>query len=240
MIENIFIPLLISLVFACGSPQSNSSNDEQRMQSRPLTYLALGDSYTIGEGVAEEDRYPNQLVEKLRIATEQTWEDPEIIAKTGWTVEELEEGILDAAPTGEPYNLVTLLIGVNNQYRGLPVDDFQREFEQMLLRAIGFAGNLPNHVFVLSIPDWGVTPFATEKGSDKEKVKTEIDAFNAAKREICRKYGVVFIDITEEYRQIGSQPDMVVEDQLHPSALVYERWSQKLVEAALQIYGDEE
>lgn len=238
MIENIFVPFLLSLVFACGSPQSNSSTDEQRMQSRPLTYLALGDSYTIGEGVAEEDRYPNQLIRQLNSSMERTWSEPEIIAKTGWTVDELKEGILDAAPTGEPYNLVTLLIGVNNQYQGRPVDDFQREFEQMLLTAIGFAGNLPNHVLVLSIPDWGVTPFATEKGSDKEKVKTEIDAFNAAKQEICRKYGVVFLDITEEYRQIGSLPDMVVEDQLHPSALVYARWSQKLSEAVLEIYED--
>lgn len=206
------------------------------MQDRPLTYLALGDSYTIGEGVEEADRYPNQLIKRLNTSTERTWSDPEIIAKTGWTVEELEEGILDAAPTGEPYNLVTLLIGVNNQYRGRPIDDFQKEFEQMLLRAIGFAGNLPNHVFVLSIPDWGVTPFAAEKGSDVEKVKSEIDAFNAAKKEVCRKYGVAFIEITEEYRQIGGLPEMVVEDQLHPSAQVYSRWTEKLLAEVLKIY----
>ncbi|WP_297336111.1 GDSL-type esterase/lipase family protein [Algoriphagus sp.] len=236
MIATLFIPFLLTLVFACGTPQSNSSIAPEDMQDRPLTYLALGDSYTIGEGVSEAERYPNQLVRQLNASMERTWSEPEIIAKTGWTVEELEEGILDAAPTGEPYNLVTLLIGVNNQYRGRSVEEFESEFEQMLLRAIGFAGNLPNHVFVLSIPDWGVTPFAAEKGSDIDQVKSQIDAFNAAKKEVCRKYGVAFIEITEQYRQIGGLPEMVVEDQLHPSGLVYSQWTDKLLQEVLKIY----
>lgn len=229
---------LISLL-ACQPNKLKNTTDETTMADIPMTYLALGDSYTIGEGVAEKDRYPTILVEKLNQSTDNQWAEAEIIAKTGWTVDELEEGINSAAPKGEPYDLVTLLIGVNNQYRGRSVEDFQLEFEQMLLRAIGFAGNLPNHVVVLSIPDWGVTPFAVEKGSDSEKVASEIDAYNLAKKEICEKYGVAFIDITEDYRQIGASPEMLVEDQLHPSGLVYQRWAQALYQHMDQLNLEE-
>ncbi|MGM0946688.1 MAG: SGNH/GDSL hydrolase family protein [Bacteroidota bacterium] len=237
ILENILFPLLFTAVIACGSPQSNTAVNQQSFQRRPLTYLALGDSYTIGEGVSEEERYPNQLVKRLISETDRAWSNPEIIAKTGWTVDELEEGIKKATPKGDPYNIVSILIGVNNQYRGRPVENFKSEFEQLLLKGIGYAGNRPNHVFVLSIPDWGVTPFASEKEADKAKVKTEIDAYNAVKKEVCKKYGVIFIEITEDYREIGAKPEMVVEDKLHPSGLVYARWTDKLFEEVIKIYN---
>lgn len=200
----------------------------QKMSDRKLTYLALGDSYTIGEGVDESDRYPNQLVKRLTKETFFNWKDPKIIAKTGWTVDELNEGINNTDLKDQTFDLVTLLIGVNNQYRGRPINVFKTEFEAMLKRAIGFAGDKSDHVVVLSIPDWGVTPFATSRGTDKVKVAEEIDAYNLAKKEVCDNYGVFFIDITEEYREIGAKPEMVVEDKLHPSGLVYTRWTEKL------------
>jgi len=193
-----------------------------------LAYLALGDSYTIGEGVDKSDRYPNQLVKRLSKETFFNWKNPKIIAKTGWTVDELNEGINGTRLRDKPFDLVTLLIGVNNQYTERPVNVYKTEFEAMLKRAIRFAGDKPDHVVVLSIPDWGVTPFAINRGSDKAKVASEIDAYNQAKKEVCDNYGVAFIDITEDYREIGANPEMVVEDDLHPSGLVFTRWADEL------------
>jgi lysophospholipase L1-like esterase len=196
---------------------------------QPLTYLALGDSYTIGEGVPEKDRYPMQLVNELKKVKKFNFSDPQIIAKTGWTVDELDAGINASQTDEQGYDLVTLLIGVNNQYRGRPVADFEKDFEAMLKRAIDFARGQKDHVVVLSIPDWGVTPFAVNRKSDQKKVAGEIDAYNSAKKSICSKYGIVFVDITADYRAIGAKPEMVVDDQLHPSSLVYSRWTEKLL-----------
>ena len=224
------LALLVMMSFFACSGSNSDSTTQMGNTKRPLKYLALGDSYTIGEGVLEADRYPNQLVKRLNEELNLTMNAPEIIAKTGWTVDELEAGIIESKNIAPSYDLVTLLIGVNNQYRGRSVEDFKIEFNQLLLQAIGFAGNLPNHVVVLSIPDWGVTPFAIEKKVDQSKVASEIDAYNQAKKEICKLYGVFFIDITENYRLIGAQPEMVVDDKLHPSGLVYSIWTESLFE----------
>lgn len=202
---------------------------EISIEASTLTYLALGDSYTIGEGVEEKYRYPVQLVSALNKSGKNTWSAPQIIAKTGWTVDELDAGINANQTDEQGYDLVTLLIGVNNQYRGRPVADFEKEFEAMLRRAIDFARGQRDHVVVLSIPDWGVTPFAVNRKSDQAKVAREIDAYNSAKKAICIKYGIAFVDITEDYRAIGAKAKMVVEDQLHPSGLVYSRWTEKLL-----------
>lgn len=203
--------------------------------TKNLSYLALGDSYTIGEGVLEKDRYPVQLVNTLAKSGKLNFSNFQIIAKTGWTVDELDAGINASGIKSEGYDLVTLLIGVNNQYRGRPVEDFEREFELMLNRAIIFARGNTGHVVVLSIPDWGVTPFAVNRKSDQTKVAREIDAYNSAKKAICKMYGITFIDITEDYRAIGARPEMVVEDQLHPSGLVYQRWMEKLLKEVKKI-----
>lgn len=200
-----------------------------------LTYLALGDSYTIGEGVQEKDRYPVQLINELAKEGNLTFSAPQIIAKTGWTVDELNAGINAARTKSEGYDLVTLLIGVNNQFRGRPIADFQKEFEAMLKRAIVFAKGNKDHVVVLSIPDWGVTPFAVNRNFDQAKVAREITAYNSAKKSICESYGVTFIDITEGYRAIGARTEMVVEDQLHPSGLMYKRWTEKLLQEVKKI-----
>ena len=206
-----------------------------RKSTKELTYLALGDSYTIGEGVPEKDRYPVQLVHLLNENGDHLFSPPQIIATTGWTVDELENGINSSQLDPEGYDLVTLLIGVNNQYRGRPVEDFEREFEVLLDRAIGFARGNKDHVVVVSIPDWGVTPFALDKGVNQQKVAQEIDAYNRAKVDVCSKNGVAFVEITEDFRKIGALPEMVVEDQLHPSGLVYRRWTEKLLEKVERI-----
>lgn len=198
-------------------------------QTTSLSYLALGDSYTIGEGVGLEDRYPMQLVREWNKTAKIPFTSPLIIAKTGWTVDELEAGI-QATPTAtEGYDFVTLLIGVNNQYRGRSVESFAIDFEKMLQRAIAFAKGDQSRVIVLSIPDWGVTPFATQKGVDPDQVAKAINAYNRTKKEICENQGVKFIDITDEYRLEGGLPMGVVQDQLHPSKLIYGQWTAKLL-----------
>lgn len=219
--------LILIIQLSAALVTMSEFRDSQDQQT--LSYLALGDSYTIGEGVDEKERYPVQLVNSLNQRGKYRFSSPQIIAKTGWTVDELEAGIKASTINPDGYDLVTLLIGVNNQYRGRPVGEFEMEFEALLKRAIGFARGEKDHVIVLSIPDWGVTPFALGKSADQAKVAREIDAYNLAKRSVCSQMGIVFVDITDDYREIGFQTKMVVEDDLHPSGLVYSRWSEKLL-----------
>ena len=187
-------------------------------------YLALGDSYTIGEGVAEADRWPMQLVRQLREAGI-TLDDPRIIATTGWTTDELSAALDAVEPLGKDWALVSLLIGVNNQYRGRPVDDYVPEFTALLDRAIAYAGGDATRVLVLSIPDWGVTPFAFAGSFDPEVIATALDGYNAAAARICADRGVAFVDITPVSRARGAEVSMLVEDALHPSAAMYAEWT---------------
>ncbi len=185
-----------------------------------LSYLALGDSYTIGEGVAEAERWPVQLVTRLRIAGIQI-ADPHIIARTGWTTGELIAGIKTADPQG-PYHLATLLIGVNNQYRGLAMTDYRHEFRDLLQQAIQLIAGEPGCIVVLSIPDWSVTPFA--EGRDRAQIATEIDLFNQINREETVKQGARYVDITPLSRTAVSDPQLITKDGLHPSAKMYAAW----------------
>ncbi len=186
-------------------------------------YLALGDSYTIGEGVAENGRWPRQLAHALReegIALD----DPRIIATTGWTTDELSAAIDEAGLHGV-FGFVSLLIGVNNQYRGRSVDEYRGEFSALLKRAVAFANNDPAHVLVLSIPDWGVTPFAIQSERDRDLIASELDAYNAVARDVCVEQGITFVDITPVSRERGAEPAMLADDGLHPSALMYAEWA---------------
>lgn len=196
-------------------------------------YLALGDSYTIGESVDESDRYPMQLARMLR---EQKIEiaDPQIIAMTGWTTNELNAGIDRVNPQGE-YALVSLLIGVNNQYRGRSVEEFRTQFAALLKRAIGFAGGERKHVIVFSIPDWGVTPFA--QGQDRARIGREIDQFNAVCRDECAKQNAAFIDITPISKRAAEDRSLVADDGLHPSGKMYEMWAREALPAARAALG---
>jgi lysophospholipase L1-like esterase len=177
-------------------------------------YLALGDSYTIGESVPEVERFPNQLARELGITP------PLIIAKTGWTTDELNAAIDAADPQG-PYDLVTLLIGVNNQYRGRDAGQYRGEFAALLRRAIGFAGGDAKKVIVVSIPDWGVTPFA--EGRDRAKIAREIDLYNSINREEAARAGAQYADITAISRR--ADPELVAGDGLHPSGKQYSEWA---------------
>lgn len=190
-----------------------------------LAYLALGDSYTIGEGVAEEGRWPVQLTRALR-EEGVPLADPHVLATTGWTTDELDAAIDEAEPSFDQYDFASLLIGVNNQYRGRGVNEYREQFAALLERAIGFAGGRTGRVMVLSIPDWGVTPFAAADARGAARIGAEIDAFNAAARGICTARGVAFVDITQVSRERGREPAMVAEDGLHPSAAMYTEWTQ--------------
>ncbi len=186
-----------------------------------VRYLALGDSYTIGEGVEPDDRWPIQLA-RLLLVEDIDVEEPEIIARTGWTADELAAAIVKANPQG-PYDLVSLLIGVNNQYRGRDVQEYREQLRDLLQRAIAFVENRPSRVLVLSIPDWGVTPFA--QGRDRERIAAEIDRFNAVKHAECDRLGIAFIDITPLTRQAGTNPALLAADGLHPSGRMYAEWA---------------
>ena len=196
-----------------------------------LSYLALGDSYTIGEGVDVAGRWPVQLAAALRthgIAIA----DPRIIATTGWTTDELWAAMDAAEPLGA-WDFVSLLIGVNNQYRGRSVDDYVGEFHRLLRRVIALAGDRVDRVLVLSIPDWGVTPFAVASGRDREAIAADLDAYNAAARDLCEAHGVAFVDITGISRDRGGTAEMLADDGLHPSATQYARWAAAALPVAM-------
>jgi lysophospholipase L1-like esterase len=197
-----------------------------------MRFLALGDSYTIGEGVADGERWPERLAALLRergIAIG----DPRIIAKTGWTTDELDAAIDEERPEG-PYALVTLLIGVNNQYRGRGVDEYREQFRALLERAVGFAGGDAGRVIVVSIPDWGITPFAEDR--DRAAIAAEIDAFNAAARAEAGARGARWADVTPQSRTPGAA-EQLVEDRLHPSAAAYEDWARRVLPVVLAALG---
>ncbi len=201
-----------------------------------LRYLALGDSYTIGESVPEEQRWPNQLASLIElspqfeanpIAVEVT-----AIARTGWTADELWQGMQEREIT-PPYDLVSLLIGVNNQYRGYDTEQYREQFIFLLNKSIEYASGDPNRVIVLSIPDWGVTPFAW--GRDATQIATEIDAFNAVNRAEAEKANVHYVDITPASRDVVGDPALLAQDGLHPSGKMYAQWAKLALPVTLQI-----
>ncbi|GLQ99587.1 SGNH/GDSL hydrolase family protein [Dyella mobilis] len=193
-----------------------------------LRYLALGDSYTIGEDVPADQRWPMQLAQKLRghgVAID----DPQIVAVTGWTTDELSTG-MDQAEFAAGYDFVSLLIGVNNQYRGRSATEYREQFHALLLRAITLAGKRPERVVVVSIPDWGVTPFGQKSGRDLRQIASELDAFNEIAREESTDSGVRFVNITGISRDHAS---LVASDGLHPSGAQYAWWTQAIEPSAL-------
>jgi lysophospholipase L1-like esterase len=201
-----------------------------------LSYLALGDSYTIGEGVEESGRWPMQLARSLRDAGIATT-DPRIIATTGWTTDELIAAMDAAEPLGE-WDFVSLLIGVNNQYRGCQLDEYERDFVHLLERAIALAGGRADRVLALSIPDWGATPFGVASGRGLQRIADEIDTYNAAAHAICESHEVAFVDVTALSRQHAGNAAMLVEDGLHPSAAMYARWAEAALPTAITLLAN--
>ena len=195
----------------------------------PFRYLALGDSYTIGESVPETDRWPNQLAELLGDQGIQM--DVTIIARTGWTTDELWQGIQERE-VAPPYDLVSLLIGVNNQYRGYDIHEYREQFVFLLNKSIEYAGGDPDRVIVLSIPDWSVTPFAA--GRDTKQIAADIDAFNAVNREESEKANVHYVDVTPISREAVNDKSLIAADGLHPSGKMYAEWAKLALPKALK------
>lgn len=201
---------------------------------RMNTFLQLGDSYTIGEGVEAENRWGDQLAHALRkegVAVT----NPHIVATTGWSTGELKARLDALEPMGDDWGLVSLLIGVNNQYRGLPIEAYRTEFSELLSGAITYARGDADRVLVLSIPDWSVTPFARSQGRDVTSEAAQIDAFNEVAREACAAHAVRFVDITPLSRQYGGEEDMLVADALHPSATMYGLWAAQALPVVRQM-----
>ncbi|MDP2777340.1 MAG: SGNH/GDSL hydrolase family protein [Anaerolineales bacterium] len=204
--------------------------------TQSIRFLALGDSYTIGESVAENERWPNQLAALIKSSPQfgrtEGGVEVTIIARTGWTTSELWLGIPSNQPQGV-YDLVSLLIGVNNQYRGYDINEYREEFRLLLEQAIQYSGGRPGHVIVLSIPDWGVTPFAS--GRDREKIANDIDAFNLINLEESQKVRVHYMDVTPVSRQTVNDPALVAADGLHPSGKMYAEWAKLALPIATRI-----
>jgi len=194
--------------------------------AQPMKYLALGDSYTIGESVAPEERWPMQLAYQLRQQGKDV-EGPTIIATTGWRTDNLQNGMTIARLQPE-YDLVSLLIGVNNQYQGRPLAQYQTEFEALLREAIRLAKGNKANVFVVSIPDYGYTPFGQPR---QEKISRELDAFNEANRALTEQLGVTYVYITDISRQGLQDPALVAADGLHPSGKMYGLWVARILES---------
>lgn len=224
---------LLAAVLATAAP----TGDDGRAASPALRYLALGDSYTIGEGVPAEARWPAQLAARLR-EDGRAVDAPRIVATTGWTTDELASALDAAEPLGRNWNLVSLLIGVNDQYRGRPVEAYAPAFAALLDRAIGYAGGRADRVVVLAIPDWGVTPFAVASGRDRATIARELDAYNAAAARTCRERGVAFVDIAPVSRAVGDAPAMLADDGLHPSAALYTEWAREALPVVRRLLTD--
>lgn len=236
MIKKVILILPFIVLLAC---QKNSFKMTTTPNPIPgvkpeneISYLAIGDSYTIGEAVPLESSFPYQLVKELQKGDVKL-SKPHIIAKTGWTTSELQQGIRDAN-LKHKFTMVTLLIGVNNQYRGESKEKYRKEFKELLQTAIAFADGNKAHVFVISIPDWGLTPYGKESGRETSTVSADIDAFNAINKEESQAEGISYTDITAASRLVVSDPELLAADGLHPSPKMYLDWAVQLAPVVIK------
>ena len=221
------LAIFVSLVFACSfkpRPAPMAVAPSAPMTTSSIPYLALGDSYTIGEGAAVADRWPVQLAHFDRAGGGRL-ADPDIIARTGWTTAELQSAIAASGNHRTDYGLVSLLIGVNNQYRGQSVELYRAEFRELLATAIAFAGGASGRVVVLSIPDWGQTPFAHDR--DRPQIAQKIDQFNAVAQAECQRAGVAFVPITDLTRAAAGDASQFTSDGLHYTGPQMAQWARR-------------
>ena len=217
--------LLIFVFIGCATSKSDKNDSSQ------ATFLALGDSFTIGESVPENKRWPVQLVAKLN-DNGYEFAAPSIIATTGWTTAELQEGIADVNPSKD-FDLVSLLIGVNNQYRGYDFDIYRRELPELLSQAIEFAGGDTSRVFMVSIPNYGVTPFGQSRGEDK--IRTELLEYDRFAAELAALHGIPFFNITPISEKAKTDATYIASDQLHPSGKMYSEWVELMLPDVITI-----
>ncbi len=228
----VLVLLTVIALSSAGCQKAPVTEPPLSDSSKAVSFLALGDSYTIGEGVPVSDRWPNQLADSLRKLGAKV-DTPQIIAVTGWTTDELSRGIDAANPSGT-YTLVSLLIGVNNQYRGRDTAEYRTQLKALMLRAISFSGT-PSRVLVVSIPDWGVTPFAT--GRNRERIAREIDIYNSIKGEVAAELGCPYFYITDLTRAAAFDNTLLAPDGLHPSGRLYAQWVERMLPAVKKITG---
>jgi len=240
-----FILALLMVHWGCtnnnqNNVKTNSNGDDMNSDhsevsdTTKVSYLALGNSYTIGESVRESERWPVQLARRLSGDSFKV-EPVRIIARTGWTTRQLLDGI-DRERIEAPYDVVSLLIGVNNQYQGMDFGIYRTQFDSLLRTSIDLAQGRKEKVFVLSIPNYGVTPFASSR--DTAKIRKEIDRYNEAADSICRSYGVAFFNITPISQRAGDDPSLVASDGLHPSAKQYRLWVDHIEDSSRTIFSE--
>ncbi|MGN8225978.1 SGNH/GDSL hydrolase family protein [Gracilimonas sp. BCB1] len=217
----------VLLVSNCDTKVKKSASES----AQPVSYLALGDSYTIGTGIEREHSYPYQLADSLSTLGFKI-DTTHIIATNGWTTADLKNGIAEHNPASD-FDLVSLLIGVNNQYQWLDIELYKVEFRELLEQAIGFAGGDSKKVFVISIPNYGVTPFAQSK--DPETIRRKISEYNALAQDISGEYDVSFINITPISEMAEDDLTLLATDELHPSAKMYSMWIEEMLPTVTHI-----
>lgn len=227
------LPVFIS-IFLISSNCTNENKTKNSPKIEPVSYLALGDSYTIGTGIKEENNWPTQLSEALE-DSDLTIEKTEVIATNGWTTTDLINGINEAAPDSA-FDLVSLLIGVNNQYQGLDIELYRTEFRELLEQSILFAQGDTSRVFVVSIPNYGVTPFAQFR--NPEAISEEIALYNEIAENISREYGIPFINITPISEEAEEDDSLLASDELHPSSKMYAMWVEKMIPTVIEILNE--
>ena len=221
----IFAGIFFSYFKANAHQMPVQTIDTNSNQDTLKNYLALGDSYTIGQSVSESERYPVQTV-KLLNNFGLLFSQPEIIATTGWTTEDLQKAINNYHFKNSVYDIVTLLIGVNNQYQGKSQSEYKEQFTVLLQKSIQLAGGKASHVIVISLPDYSVTPFAGS--SNKTSIASQIDSFNAINKQVSRDYGTNYLYITDDSRKAATDPALFASDGLHYSGKEYAVWAGKL------------
>ncbi|WP_081211330.1 SGNH/GDSL hydrolase family protein [Salegentibacter sediminis] len=215
---------------SCGSVVETVQEDVAPEYEMDYSYLALGDSYTIGEGVAVAERWPVQLTNNLRDRGYKV-APPKIIAQTGWTSRNLFKAMEQELNYTRKFDLVSILIGVNDQYQGKSIREYEEDLRQVFRMALNYSKTREHGVFALSIPDYGVTPFAGEKA---EEISAEIAEFNAVFRRVAEEYGVDFYNITPVSREAARDPGLLVEDELHPSGRMYRYWVEEIIDEITQ------
>ncbi len=230
--KNLYLLFFASLLIGCSSSNSVTTNTETDNPSgMDYSYLALGDSYTIGESVAEKDRWPVQLVAELNERGHKV-APPKIIAKTGWTTGNLLSAMRSELNYTRKFDLVSILIGVNNQYQGKTIKEYEEELREIFKLALNHSKLREKGVFALSIPDYGATPFGEENA---ETIGVEIDEFNAVFRKVTSEFEVDFYNITPISREAARDGDLIAEDGLHPSALMYRYWVDEVIDEIPQM-----
>jgi lysophospholipase L1-like esterase len=224
-------------ISACGEPKPIESDYMIATGTAlpSISYLALGDSYTIGEAVDSTHRWPVQLADSLRRIHHLRVDEPQIVATTGWTTNELQHGI-EQADLKDKYELISLLIGVNNQYRGYAFEQFEKEYEVLIKWAIQHSVHGASGIFAVSIPNYGVTPFGQARGEDT--IKAELLAYDAKAKEICQRFGIPFFDITPISELTKDNPTFIADDQLHPSGLQYTEWVRSFASQVAELISD--